>query len=64
MEAAMALRPSREEFDGGMFTKPEIDDLNRRIDVGLADIASGNALDGPQALDLAFERLKRRHGWA
>ncbi|HEX4505152.1 MAG TPA: hypothetical protein VH722_05430 [Alphaproteobacteria bacterium] len=38
----------------------EIDDLNQRIDIGLGEIARGEAVDGPQALDAAIQRLARR----
>lgn len=42
-------------------TAAEIDDLNRRIDIGLDEIARGETVDGPGALEAAIRRLKERH---
>jgi len=41
-------------------TAAEIDDLNRRIDIGLGEIARGETVDGPQALEASIQRLERR----
>jgi Arc/MetJ-type ribon-helix-helix transcriptional regulator len=41
-------------------TAAEIDDLNQRIDTGLGEIARGETVDGPRALEAAIERLERR----
>jgi Arc/MetJ-type ribon-helix-helix transcriptional regulator len=39
----------------------EIDDLDRHIAMGLADVARGDVIDGPAALKAAIARLERRH---
>jgi predicted transcriptional regulator len=48
-------------FGPDSMTAAEIDDLNRSIDNGLADVRSGHWIEGDEAREVALHRLKSRH---
>ncbi len=51
----------RSFFGPDELTGPDIEDLNRRIDIGLAEIRRGETIEGAVAREASLDRLTARH---